>query len=295
MNKEMLSKFRSSNGFIAALDQSGGSTPKALAGYGITSFNDDEDMFSLIHGMRERVMSSSVFDGERISGAILFEDTLNRKVQGIPTAEYLWKEKGIIPFIKIDKGLMPLNNGCQEMNPIPNLEELLITSKEKGVFGTKMRSVIKEVNLEGIRDLVEQQFEIAKTVIKHGMVPIIEPEVDINAESRDDIEIILRQILVDFMLKLDDSDKVILKLTLPEEDNLYLPLVSHFNVLKVVALSGGYSRDVANEKLTKNKYVSASFSRALLSELNTNQSDDEFDSVLENAIESIYLASKISS
>lgn len=291
INKEMLKKFEESKGFIAALDQSGGSTPKALAGYGIESFANDDEMFKLIHAMRERVISSEVFDGDRISGAILFEDTLSGTVEGIPTAKYFWQEKGIVPFIKIDKGLEPLHEGVQLLKPIPGLDKLLISSKEKGVFGTKMRSLIKEADLRGVLKVVEQQFDVAKEVLKYGMVPIIEPEIDINAKHKGMIEKSLRSHLYEHLNRLDDESKVILKLTLPESNDFYKSLVNHPNVLKVVALSGGYSRNEANMMLSGNKGVIASFSRALLSELRYEQSETEFDAVLNAAIESIYTAS----
>lgn len=292
MFEQMLEKIKNKKGFIAALDQSGGSTPKTLKAYGIDELQipTDEGMFNLIHDMRTRVITSEAFNGERILGAILFEDTLNRQILGMPSAEYLWSVKNIIPFIKIDKGLEDVVNGCQKMKPIPELASLLLTSKEQGVFGTKMRSVIKRPNQDGIRELVEQQFNVAKTVLKHGMIPIIEPEVDIHADNKGLIELVLRETLSHYLNKLK-HEQVILKLTLPETDNYYASLVNHPNVLKVVALSGGYARDEANKRLNNNNGMIASFSRALLCDLNITQSDNEMNESLDGVIDEIYKAS----
>lgn len=291
MNNKMLNKLEKVNGFIAALDQSGGSTPRTIGQYGISAWENEEEMFDLVHEMRARIMTSEVFDGERILGAILFEDTLNREVDGLPTAQYLWEKKGIIPFAKIDKGLEEFRDGCQKLRPITDLDETLVDLKEKGVFGTKMRSVIYNASERGITELIEQQFEIAKKVMEYGLVPIIEPEVSISAELKDICELVLKVNLEHFLDKLDDDQKVILKLTLPEKENYYESLVNHKNVLRVVALSGGYSQGESNERLAKNKGVVASFSRALLCDLKANQNEHDFDEALDDAIESIYRAS----
>lgn len=291
MNTKMLNKFETVNGFIAALDQSGGSTPKTIEKYGLFEWENEEMMFDIVHDMRSRIMTSDSFTGDKVLGVILFEDTINRTVNGIPTAQYLWKEKGIIPFAKIDKGLEEFKNGCQGLRPITNLNETLLDLKAKGIFGTKMRSVIYNANETGVTDLVKQQFDIAKEVIAHGLVPIIEPEISIDAEFKELAEMVLRVNLEHFLEQLKPDQKVILKLTLPEVDNYYASLVGHPNVLKVVALSGGYSQEVALKKLSANNGVVASFSRALLCDLRAEQNDHEFNDVLGQAVNQVYDAS----
>jgi fructose-bisphosphate aldolase, class I len=287
----MLNKFEAVNGFIAALDQSGGSTPRTIEQYGLLKWSNEDEMFDIVHAMRTRVMTSPTFSGDKVLGVILFEDTINREVAGLPTAQYLWEEKGIVPFAKIDKGLEEFKDGCQKLRPITDLDETLIDLKSKGIFGTKMRSVIYNAHEKGINELVKQQFDIAKVIMSKGLVPIIEPEVSIDAEFKELAEMVLRANLEHFLDKLDDDERVILKLTLPEIDNYYADLITHPNVLKVVALSGGYSQEVANKKLAANKNVSASFSRALLRDLRAEQNEHEFDAVLSSAIDSIYQAS----
>lgn len=292
MNQEMLEKVRAGDGFIAALDQSGGSTPKALKGYGVgeDKYSNETEMYDRIHEMRTRIITSRAFD-ERILGAILFENTMDRDIEGRGTAEYLWQQKRIVPFLKIDKGLANEENGVQLMKPMPGLDALLARGVQKGVFGTKERSVIKRGDRAGIQDIVDQQFEVGRQVLAAGLVPILEPEVDINAPDKDEAEFILRDAILGGLGGLPNDQVVMLKLTLPEEDGFYTPLVEHPRVLKVVALSGGYSRDDANEKLSRNPGVIASFSRALLDGLRADQSDDQFNATLDEAIESIYAAS----
>ena len=290
---DMLEKMTSQNGFIAALDQSGGSTPKALALYGVaeSEFNSDSEMFDLVHKMRTRIITSPAFTGQRILGAILFENTLDREIEGIPSAQFLWQEKNVIPFLKIDKGLIDEVNGVQLMKDIPELDPLLDKAIEQGVFGTKMRSVIKRANVQGIAAIVRQQFDLAKQIIAKGLVPIIEPEVDINSTEKTEIEGLLKQQLIEQLTLLSADQKVILKLTLPEEDNFYSECITHPNVLRVVALSGGYNRKKANEKVAANNAMIASFSRALTEGLSAKQSDEAFDHLLDKAIKSIYQAS----
>ncbi|WP_326546731.1 fructose bisphosphate aldolase [Mycolicibacterium sp. ND9-15] len=291
MNTDQLKKAQSGAGFIAALDQSGGSTPKALKLYGISedSYSGDEQMFDLVHEMRTRIITSPAFDGDRIVGAILFEMTMDRDIEGRPTADYLWNVKNIVPFLKIDKGLAEEKDGAQTMKPMPGLDDLLDRAVAKGIFGTKERSVIKLPGA-GLDAVVAQQFEVARQVLAKGLVPIIEPEVDINSPKKAEAEDQLKAALLDGVNNLGDH-KVMLKLTLPDTDNLYKDLVDHPNVLRVVALSGGYSRDVANEKLSRNTGVIASFSRALTEGLTAQQSDEEFNSTLDQAIASIAKAS----
>ena len=291
MNTDQLKKAQSGAGFIAALDQSGGSTPKALKLYGISedSYSGDEQMFDLVHEMRTRIITSPAFDGDRIVGAILFEMTMDRDIEGRPTADYLWNVKNIVPFLKIDKGLAEEKDGAQTMKPMPGLDDLLDRAVAKGIFGTKERSVIKLPGA-GLDAVVAQQFEVARQVLAKGLVPIIEPEVDINSPKKAEAEDQLKAALLDGVSNLGDQ-KVMLKLTLPDTDNLYKDLVDHPNVLRVVALSGGYSRDVANEKLSRNTGVIASFSRALTEGLTAQQSDEEFNSTLDQAIASIAKAS----
>ncbi|OBB42430.1 fructose bisphosphate aldolase [Mycobacterium sp. 852002-51961_SCH5331710] len=291
MNTDQLKKAQSGAGFIAALDQSGGSTPKALKLYGISedAYSGDDQMFDLVHEMRTRIITSPAFDGDRIMGAILFEMTMDREIEGRPTADYLWNVKNIVPFLKIDKGLAEEKDGAQTMKPMPGLDDLLDRAVEKGIFGTKERSVIKLPGA-GLDAVVAQQFEVAEQVLAKGLVPIIEPEVDIKSPKKAEAEDQLKAALLDGVNKLGDK-KVMLKLTLPDTDNLYKELVDHPNVLRVVALSGGYSRDEANEKLSRNIGVIASFSRALTEGLTAQQSDEEFNSTLDQAIASIAKAS----
>ena len=293
MNNEQLTRMRDGKGFIAALDQSGGSTPKALKLYGIeeSAYSGDEEMFALIHQMRSRMMTSPAFTGERVLGAILFEGTMDREVEGVGAAEYLWSQKKVIPFLKIDKGLADEENDVQIMKPNPGLDELLAKAKSKGIFGTKMRSVIKEANAAGIEAVVAQQFEVGRQILAAGLVPIIEPEVDINSGTKGEAEVLLKKALLVELDRQPADQPVMLKLTLPNIDGFYDELVAHKSVLRVVALSGGYSRDDANAKLSRNKGIIASFSRALTEGLSAQQSDAEFNSAIDAAIGSIYSAS----
>lgn len=291
--QEMLEKVKTGKGFIAALDQSGGSTPKALGLYGISEdeFSSDEEMFDIIHAMRTRIIKSPAFSGERILGAILFENTMDRSIDGMPTSEFLWTQKNVVPFLKVDKGLADLEDDVQVMKPMPELDALLARANENGVFGTKMRSVIKGANAVGIGAVVAQQFEVAKKIIAAGLVPIIEPEVDINIADKAEAEAMLKAEISAQLDALPDDSLVMLKLTLPEEANLYADLIAHDNVVRVVALSGGYSRELANQKLTDNKGMIASFSRALTEGLSAQQTDAEFDATMDAAIQAIYDAS----
>jgi fructose-bisphosphate aldolase class I len=293
MNNEQLIKMRDGKGFIAALDQSGGSTPKALMLYGIeeSEYSGDEQMFDLIHQMRSRMMTSPSFTGERVLGAILFEGTMDRTVDGLGSAEYLWSRKQVIPFLKVDKGLAEENNGVQMMKPMPDLDALLSRAVGKGIFGTKMRSVIKESNKTGIVDVVKQQFEVGRQILAAGLVPIIEPEVDIHSASKAECEVILKAAILEELNEQSPDRPVMLKLTLPNIDNFYAELVSHPAVLKVVALSGGYSRHDANAKLSRNRGMIASFSRALTQGLSAQQSDADFNAMLDTTIEEIFQAS----
>ena len=293
MNREQFEKMKSGKGFIAALDQSGGSTPKALRLYGIDegSYSGDEQMFDLVHQMRSRIVTSPAFNGERILGAILFEMTMDREIEGRGAAEYLWGVKNVVPFLKVDKGLADAADGAQLMKPMPGLEALLARAVDKGVFGTKMRSVIQLANQAGIDAVVDQQFEIGRQIIAAGLVPIIEPEVDINSPEKAAAEDLLKAALLDQLATLVDDEVVMLKLTLPTTDNLYAELVSHPRILRVVALSGGYSRAEANTLLARNKGVVASFSRALTEGLSAQQTEAEFNDTLDASIESIYQAS----
>jgi fructose-bisphosphate aldolase, class I len=292
MNPEQLEKAHSGAGFIAALDQSGGSTPKALKLYGIAedAYSGDEQMFDLVHDMRTRIITSPAFDADRIMGAILFEMTMDRQIEGRPSADYLWNVKGIVPFLKIDKGLADEQDGAQTMKPMPGLDDLLDRAVSHGVFGTKERSVIKLPGA-GLDAVVDQQFEVAAQVIAKGLVPIIEPEVDINSPRKAEAEDQLKARLLDGVNQLGDDQNVMLKLTLPDTDNLYRELVDHPKVVRVVALSGGYRRDEACEKLSRNAGVIASFSRALTEGLTAQQSDDEFNATLDAAIAEIAKAS----
>ncbi len=293
MNNEQLTRMREGKGFIAALDQSGGSTPKALRLYGIeeNEYSGEAQMFDLIHQMRTRMITSPVFNGERVLGAILFEGTMERDIEGLGAAEYLWKKKQVIPFLKIDKGLADDADGVQVMKPNPDLDALLTRAVAKGIFGTKMRSVIKEANEKGIKAVVAQQFEVGRQILRAGLVPIIEPEVDINSSTKGEAEVILKAALLDELNKQPADQPVMLKLTLPNVDNFYAELVAHPSVLRVVALSGGYSRDDSNKKLAANKGVIASFSRALTEGLSAKQSDADFNATLDAAIAGIYNAS----
>ena len=293
MNQKQLQLMHTAKGFIAALDQSGGSTPKALSEYGISSdsYDSEEKMYNLVHEMRTRIIKSPSFTNEKILGVILFERTMDSFIEDKYTADFLWKEKGIVPFLKIDKGLAEQKDGVQLMKPIPGLEDLLTKANERNIFGTKMRSVIKEYNELGIKKIVKQQFEIGKQITHRGIVPILEPEVDIHCPEKEKCEQLLLDLIMDELDKLDDDTKLFLKLTIPSKPNFYLPLINHPKVLRVVALSGGYSRTTANEKLAQNHQLIASFSRALLEGLVLQQSDKEFDSMLSSSIESIYNAS----
>ncbi|HZJ87501.1 MAG TPA: fructose bisphosphate aldolase [Erysipelothrix sp.] len=279
-------------GFVAALDQSGGSTPKALATYGVSKdqYQNEDEMFEKIHEMRTRIITSPAFTSKRILAAILFENTMNSKIKGKLSADYLWEEKGIIPILKVDKGLEDLKDGVQLMKPMPNLDELLDTANKRNIFGTKMRSVIKELNENGIKEIVKQQFDIGQQILAKGLVPIIEPEVDIHAKNKGAIEEILLASIKEELDKLDNQ-KVMLKITPPEIPNLYKPLIDHENVMRVVFLSGGYSQKDANKMLAENSGAIASFSRALTEGLNANQTDEEFNKMLDESIEAIYQAS----
>ena len=292
--EQQTDKLRTHAGFIAALDQSGGSTPKALKLYGIAegSWADDQEMMDLMHAMRSRIITSRAFDGNRILAAILFEATMDRTIDGRPTAEYLWNVKQVVPILKVDKGLEAEANGVQMMKPMPALDALLDRAKAKGIFGTKMRSVIKQANPEGIRKVVEQQFEVAARILAKGLVPIIEPEVDIHCPDKAQAEDLLKSAILEKLDTVPRDQRVMLKLTLPSRDNLYAECIRHPRVLRVVALSGGYSRDEANERLARQKGMVASFSRALTEGLSAQQSQQEFDAALDQSIQSIYEASK---
>jgi len=293
LNTEQLEKMKNGKGFIAALDQSGGSTPKALKLYGIeeSAYSGEEEMFDLVHQMRTRIIKSPSLNAERTLGAILFDMTMERTIDGKGTAEYLWENKKIVPFLKIDNGLAAEENGVQIMKSIPELDDRLGRANGHKVFGTKMRSVIKLANRKGIQQIVDQQFEIGKKILAAGLVPIIEPEVDINSHEKEQAEGILKLEILDQLNKLKDNQNVMLKLTLPSQDNFYSDLVAHPRVIRVVALSGGYARDEANKMLAKNNGVIASFSRALTEGLSAQQSDKEFDDALDKAVQGIYEAS----
>ena len=295
MNKEQFDIMKNRKGFIAALDQSGGSTPKALALYGISedSYNGEEEMFTLVHGMRSRIVTSPAFSSEHILGAILFEQTMDRKIDDLYTADYLWEKKRIVPFLKVDKGLDAEADGVQLMKPNPDLDTLLAHANERHIFGTKMRSVIKSANREGIKKVVAQQFEVGKQIIAAGLIPIIEPEVDIHSADKAESETILKEELVLALDGLLADQFVMLKLSIPTVDDFYKELIAHLQVVRVVALSGGYSREEANEKLTHNPGLIASFSRALSEGLSAGLSDDEFRNTLAESIQSIYDASMV--
>lgn len=293
MQKEQLERMKNGQGFIAALDQSGGSTPKALQLYGIApdAYSGEIEMFDLVHDMRTRLMTSPAFDSDSILGAILFEQTMDRKVEDLYTADYLWKKKGVVPFLKVDKGLAEESDGVQLMKPNPNLDELLKRANERHIFGTKMRSLIKEANPEAIKKVVDQQFEVGKQIIAAGLVPIIEPEVDINSEDKEKSEALLKDALLTQLDALSESDNVMLKLSIPTVDNFYQELIDHPRVVRVVALSGGYTREKANEALTHNHGLIASFSRALSEGLSASQSDEDYNALLKESIKQIYDAS----
>ena len=292
MKNDQLEKMKNSPGFIAALDQSGGSTPKALRNYGIeeSDYDSEEEMFDLVHQMRSRIIASPSFTSDKVIGAILFERTMNSKIDGKYSADYLL-DKGILPFLKVDKGLEDEKNGAQLMKEITDLDQLLETANERNIFGTKMRSNILSYNEEGIRENIDQQFEIGKQILEAGLMPILEPEVNIHAEEKEKIDALVVEETLKHLDKLDEDQSIMLKLTIPTEENAYEELINHPKVVRVVALSGGYSTEEANEKLAKNPGLIASFSRALLQDLNVEQTDEEFNQALAEAIDSIYEAS----
>jgi len=293
MNADMLQKINTESGFIAALDQSGGSTPKALKLYGIEedAYDGEEAMFDLIHEMRTRIVTSPSFNGDRVLGAILFEMTMDREIEGMGSAEYLWKVKNVVPFLKVDKGLADEENGAQVMKPMPDLDALCERAVAKGVFGTKMRSVINEANQAGVDAVVDQQFAVGQQILGHGLMPIIEPEVNINSATKAEAEALLKAAILRNLDGVADGQQVMLKLTLPEEDGFYADVIAHPKVLKVVALSGGYSREESNARLSRQHGMIASFSRALTEGLSAQQSDDEFNAMLDGAVGSIAAAS----
>jgi fructose-bisphosphate aldolase class I len=293
LNEQQLRKMKTHPGFIAALDQSGGSTPHALRLYGIQerSWSDEEEMFAIVHQMRTRIMTSPSFTGERIIGAILFENTMDRDIENRPTADYLWNVKQVVPFLKVDKGLAPEKDGVQLMKPMPALAALLDKAKAKGIFGTKMRSVIKLANPAGIKDIVSQQFEAARQIIAVGLLPILEPEVDIHCPEKAKAEELLKAAILERLDKLPAGQLVMLKITIPERDDFYADCIRHPKILRMVALSGGYAREEANDRLRRNHGIVASFSRALVEGLSAQQSDAEFNALLDRSIQSIYDAS----
>ncbi len=293
INPEQAKQMTEGKGFIAALDQSGGSTPKALGLYGVTEdqWSSEDEMFDLVHAMRTRIIKSPSFNSDHIIGAILFEQTMDRDIDGIPTAQYLWEKKGIVPFLKTDKGLADKANGVQLMKPCPDLDELLERGVAKGIFGTKMRSFIAEANEAGIKENVEQQFEFAKQVLSHGLIPIVEPEVDIHAADKAEAEAILLDEMIKHLDALPEDQQVMIKVSIPSVDGFYTPLVEHPKCMRVVALSGGYSREEANERLSRQPGMIASFSRALSEGLSAQQSDEEFDATMAESVKGIYEAS----
>ncbi|MDK8767561.1 fructose bisphosphate aldolase [Corynebacterium freneyi] len=293
INPEQAKQMTEGKGFIAALDQSGGSTPKALGLYGVTEdqWSSEDEMFDLVHAMRTRIIKSPSFNSDHIIGAILFEQTMDRDIDGIPTAQYLWEKKGIVPFLKTDKGLADKTNGVQLMKPCPGLDELLERGVAKGIFGTKMRSFIAEANEAGIKENVEQQFEFAKQVLSHGLIPIVEPEVDIHAADKAEAEAILLDEMIKHLDALPEDQQVMIKVSIPSVDGFYTPLVEHPKCMRVVALSGGYSREEANERLSRQPGMIASFSRALSEGLTAQQSDEEFDATMAESVKGIYEAS----
>jgi fructose-bisphosphate aldolase, class I len=290
---KQLQKIKNDKGFIAALDQSGGSTPKALKLYGVNedAWTNEQGMYDVVHQMRSRIITSPAFSGKRLIGAILFENTMDRDIEGKPTPTYLWEVKGVVPFLKVDKGLADEKDGVQMMKPIGGLDALLKKAKSKNVFGTKMRSVIKQANAAGIDAVVKQQFEVGKQIIAAGFMPILEPEVDIKTPNKDKAEDLLKASILKELNELKPDQLVMLKLTIPDKDNLYADLIKHKNVLRVVALSGGYSRDESNKRLARNNGMTASFSRALSEGLTAQQSDEQFNAALDGSVESIYRAS----
>lgn len=293
MNQLQMNRIHTGKGFIAALDQSGGSTPKALLQYGIKEdrYSNEEEMFNLVHDMRTRIITSPAFTSEYILGAILFENTMDRTIHDEFTADYLWEKKGIVPFLKVDKGLAAIENGVQLMKPIPDLDNLLKRAAQKNIFGTKMRSVIKDANSEGIKNVVAQQFEIGKQIIEAGLVPIIEPEVDIHSLDKEESEKILKEELINQLSGLRQDEKIMLKLSIPTADNFYSDLMGEPHIARIVALSGGYTQIEANEKLSKNQGLIASFSRALSQGLTAQQTGEEFDAMLSSSIKAIFAAS----
>ena len=293
MNQQQLEKVKSAPGFIAALDQSGGSTPKALKLYGVdeSAYSNDEEMYGVIHEMRTRIVTSPSFNGDRILGAILFENTMDREIEGQETSHYLWNVKNVVPFLKVDKGLADEADGVQLMKPMPDLDALCARAVAKGVFGTKMRSVIKIGNAAGVKAIVDQQFEVGRQILGHGLIPIIEPEVDIHSPAKAQAELLLKPGIIEQLDALPEGHAVMLKLTLPDADDFYAELVAHPKVLRVVALSGGYSREESNDRLSRNHGVIASFSRALTEGLTAQQSAAEFDAALDASIGSIFAAS----
>lgn len=293
MNQEQFERVKNGKGFVAALDQSGGSTPKALKLYGVSEdqYSNEDEMYDLIHEMRTRVMTAPSFNSDSILGAILFEQTMDREVEGKYTADYLWEEKGVVPFLKVDKGLADEMDGVQLMKEMPNLDDLLKRANERHIFGTKMRSVIKEPNPGGIRKVVEQQFEVAKQIMAAGLVPIIEPEVDIHSQDKEKSEELLKQELLNLLDSLGEDENVMLKLTIPTVNNFYKELIDHPRVIRVVALSGGYPRKEANEKLAANNGLIASFSRGLSEGVSASQSEEEFNASIADSIQTIYEAS----
>lgn len=295
MNTKQLERMKNGKGFVAALDQSGGSTPKALASYGISDdrYHNDEEMFDMVHAMRSRIIKSPAFNSDEILAAILFEHTMDREIDGLLTSDYLWEKKGIVPILKVDLGLAEEKDGVQLMKPMDNLDSLLDRALERNIFGTKMRSVIKKADAQGIKNIVDQQFEVGKQIIKKGLVPILEPEVDINCSDKHESEKIMLEEIMKQLNKLDKDELVMLKLTIPSQDNFYDDLIKHPQVVRVVALSGGYSREKAVELLAKNPGLIASFSRALVEGLNDGQPDNEFNQMLRDSVEAVYNASII--
>ena len=293
MNQQQLKRMTEDKGFIAALDQSGGSTPKALKAYGVdeSAYNGEEEMFTRVHEMRTRIIKSPSFDKSRILAAILFENTMDRKIDNLFSADFLWNQKGIVPILKVDKGLADEKDGVQLMKPIPGLDALLDRANERHIFGTKMRSVIKQANPDGIRAIIDQQFEVGMQIVRKGLVPILEPEVDIHCPDKAKAEEIMHGIMKEYVAKLHEGAKIMFKVTIPTVDNLYADLMKDVNVVRIVALSGGYTMDDANEKLARNHGLIASFSRALAQDLRFTQSDEEFNTILKKAIDSIYQAS----
>ncbi len=293
MNQKQAEKMKDGKGFVAALDQSGGSTPKALAGYGVEKheYSGDEEMFDKVHDMRTRIIKSDAFSSDFILAAILFEQTMDRKIDGMFTGDYLWEKKGIVPILKVDKGLAEESDGVQLMKPILDLDETLARANKHDIFGTKMRSVIKKANPEGIKKIIDQQFDYGKKIIKAGLVPIIEPEVDIKSVDKAESEIIMKKEILNQLNQLHDDELVMLKLSIPEEDGFFTDLIQHPRVMRVVALSGGHSREKAVEELKRNPGLIASFSRALLEGLSAKQNQEEFDEILRKSVKSIYDAS----